>query len=127
MSSTDRKAQKSLERLTGTLSKLPSPAATIRGPEAGPGDSTWAHRPDSAHATAGSYFLTRRTTTMEPEDFTIPALSQEGSLEDSLKQQWADDSVLAGLTKQVAELAERLRITEQVQTGEVSPFIYVMF
>lgn len=127
MSSTDRKAQKSLERLTGALSKLPSPADTIRGPEAGPGDGTWAHRPDSAHTTAGSYFLTRITTTMEPEDFTIPALSQEGSLEDTLKQQWDHDPALAGLAGQVAGLAERLRTTEQAQTEEVSPFIYVMF
>ena len=74
-----------------------------------------------------SYFVPRTHRKMEPSDFLLASCSAEGDLSEALNTQWARESRLLPLTKDMAQLARSLRKEGQEQTDEVSPFIYVMF
>lgn len=84
--------------------------------------------PLGPEAGAGSYFLKRSRTTMAPAEFELPRLNAAASLAEALAELWRRRGrpELAPLAAEMAGWVESLRQTDP-QSGEVSPFIYVMY
>ncbi len=75
-----------------------------------------------------SYYIKRQKTTMAKEDFEVAGCDSFEAFEKALAAMWRSQGYpeLAALAPGLAGLSKALYSAEE-QTGEVSPFIYVMF
>lgn len=75
-----------------------------------------------------SYFNRCQKTRMTPKDFELPHYESIEQLRDVLQKFWEEigDYDIVSHVDGIARLAWELRYTKQ-ETGEVSPYIYVMF
>jgi hypothetical protein len=82
----------------------------------------------SFDSSCNSYYIKRKKTTMEPEDFESVDCPDIEAMEQALIKMWTEsgDSALIQLVPEMAALAQKLYLKED-QDEEVSPFVYVMF
>lgn len=88
--------------------------------------STFARHPDPA---AESYYAVREQRRMTKTDFELASgLSNTKVLGETLKRMWdaRGEAALSSLAEDLAALAQELK-REEDQSGEVSPFVYVMY
>ncbi len=89
------------------------------------GQRCFAHGPDPD---ASSYYVQRGRTSMGKADFETPAFRTAEEFADELAAMWRSQGfeALCPLALSMARLAEQLKQGD-AQSGEVSPFVYVMF
>ena len=80
-------------------------------------------------STISSYFVARKSTSLDPGDFELPSgIEDSDSLRSALEQFWSSvgSPELAAAAAEIARLAENLKVEEE-QSEEVSPFVYAMY
>ena len=84
--------------------------------------------PTAFDANAPSYYIKRKKTTMTKADFEVAGLESYESFGKAVEEMWRaqGEPELAALAPWLARLSKELYAAEE-QSGEVSPFIYVMF
>jgi len=84
--------------------------------------------PTSFDAAAQTYYVKRQKTTMTKADFEVAGCDSFEAFEKALEEMWRSQGYpeLAALAPGLAKLSKALYAAEE-QSGEVSPFIYVMF
>jgi hypothetical protein len=84
--------------------------------------------PEKFDSAATTYYVRRKKTTMDKYDFIVRGCESYAGLENALTDMWQSQGYpeLVELAPGLSKLAEKLYAAED-ESGEVSPFIYVMF
>ena len=85
--------------------------------------------PQHPDPSLNSFYISRKKTRMNREDFEVAAYEGAAGFASALRRLWDDGSEidLTGTIGKHAEAARALAEDAEEQTEEVSPFTYVMF
>jgi len=85
--------------------------------------------PQNPDSSLDSFYISRKKTRMNREDFEVAAYEDAAGFASALHRLWDDRSQvdLTGIVGKHAKAARALAEEAEEQTAEVSPFTYVMF